>query len=71
MLMHVLKQTALNLPIVLFVTKNVGSFAKVDGDSMIPTLNPGGKKGKSDYVFLWKWSMREFDISRGQVVALM
>ncbi|RWS17329.1 mitochondrial inner membrane protease subunit 2-like isoform X1 [Dinothrombium tinctorium] len=60
----------LDIPIIVYIFNNVGSVAKVEGESMQPTLNPDGKRGNSDYVFLNKWSVREFNVSRGQVVAL-
>uniref|UniRef100_T1JHL3 Mitochondrial inner membrane protease subunit 2 n=1 Tax=Strigamia maritima TaxID=126957 RepID=T1JHL3_STRMM len=46
----------------------VGYVAKVEGISMQPSLNPDFKS--TDYVLLNRWSIRNFDVARGDVVSL-
>lgn len=47
---------------------NVGYVAMVSGVSMQPTLNPDQK---TDYVFLNKWPVRNFELERGDIVSLL
>ena len=42
---------------------------KVEGVSMQPVLNPE-EQSCSDYVFLSKWAVRNFEVERGDIVAL-
>ena len=62
----------------------VGYIAKVEGPSMQPALNPDSDADdfaafdghswpnttSSDYVFLSRWAVRNFDLTRGDVVSL-
>ncbi|XP_071960697.1 mitochondrial inner membrane protease subunit 2-like isoform X2 [Antedon mediterranea] len=50
----------------------VGYFARVDGKSMQPALNPDGtKKTSQDIVFLNRWAVKEYVIHRGDVVSMI
>lgn len=62
-----LKAVLFGIPIGITFIDTVGYVARVDGVSMQPALNPSST---TDYVFLSRWSVRFFDISRGDVVAL-
>ncbi|XP_053617774.1 mitochondrial inner membrane protease subunit 2 [Plodia interpunctella] len=57
------------LPIGVTFLDTVGYVARVEGVSMQPVLNPGAKN--SDYVFLSRWSVREYDLKRGDIVSLI
>ena len=47
---------------------NVGYVAMVSGVSMQSTLNPDQK---TDYVFLNKWPVRNFELERRDIVSLL
>lgn len=49
--MHFLKTLILSIPVGITAVDVVGYIARVDGESMKPTLNPDNK---SEYVFLNK-----------------
>ncbi|CAG0915313.1 unnamed protein product [Notodromas monacha] len=68
MILQFLKALCVSVPVGLTFVDTVGSIAKVDGTSMQPVLNP--KPGCSDYVFLNKWAVRNFELHRGDVVSL-
>lgn len=51
--MHILKTLILSIPVGITAVDVVGYIARVDGESMKPTLNPDNK---SEYVFLNKVS---------------
>lgn len=52
-----------------FVLDTFGFIARVDGVSMQPTLNPDSKT--TDYVFLNHWSVRRYNIHRGDVISFI
>lgn len=54
--------------VVVTLLDTVGYVAMVSGVSMQPTLNPDERK---DYVFLNKWSARNFEFERGDIVSLI
>lgn len=62
-----LKTIILGVPVGITFVDVVGYVARVDGTSMQPSLNPSSI---TDYVFLNRWSVRFFEVSRGDVVAL-
>lgn len=47
----------------------VGYIAKVEGVSMQPSLNP--EPGRNDFVYLNRWKIRDYQLERGDIVALM
>ncbi|KAG5680856.1 hypothetical protein PVAND_010337 [Polypedilum vanderplanki] len=47
----------------------IGYVARVEGQSMQPTLNPINLE--SDYVFLNKFKAKDFKVSRGEIVCLI
>ncbi|CAO1407249.1 unnamed protein product [Diamesa serratosioi] len=58
----------LGLPVGVTIIDTLGYVARVDGDSMKPTFNP---LGNSDYVFLSKFSARNYEVNRGEIVSLI
>lgn len=62
-----LKTCIFSVPVGITFTDIVGYVARVDGTSMQPILNPDCC---TDYVFLNRWCVRSFVVSRGDVVAL-
>lgn len=46
-----------------------GYVARVEGESMKPTLNKEGNE--SDYVYLNKFSAKDYTVNRGEVVCLI
>ncbi|XP_068212207.1 mitochondrial inner membrane protease subunit 2 isoform X2 [Palaemon carinicauda] len=64
-----LRAVAVGIPIGVTFVDCFGYVAKVEGISMQPALNPGN--GKSDFVFLNRWSSRSFSYSRGDMVSLI
>ena len=46
----------------------VGYIARVDGVSMQPVLNPNN--AEKDYIFLNRWSAKNYSIKRGEIVSL-
>lgn len=69
LLKQMLRQMAIIAPVTVAFLDTVGYVAKVEGISMQPCLNPEDNKS-NDYVLLNKWSMRNFEIKHGDVVAL-
>ncbi|XP_042218987.1 mitochondrial inner membrane protease subunit 2-like [Homarus americanus] len=65
-----LRAIAVGIPIGLTFVDCFGYVAKVEGISMQPALNPENN-GKSDFVFLNRWSSRSFHYSRGDMVSLI
>ncbi|XP_014273435.1 mitochondrial inner membrane protease subunit 2 [Halyomorpha halys] len=55
------------IPVGITIIDVFGYVARVDGVSMQPALNP---ESNTDYVFLNKLSVRLYQVSRGDVVAL-
>ncbi|XP_055920076.1 mitochondrial inner membrane protease subunit 2 [Eupeodes corollae] len=63
------KSVLVGIPVGITFFDCVGYVAKVEGISMQPTLNPD--TSKSDYVFLSRWAVRNYDVERGDIVSLM
>lgn len=47
------------IPVAITISEHVAHFGRIQGASMKPTLNPDSSLGWSDYVFLWKYGLRE------------
>lgn len=62
-----IKAIIVSIPIGVTVVDVFGYIARVDGVSMQPSLNPDSV---SDYVFLNRWAVRFYEVSRGDVVSL-
>ena len=68
------------VPIAVTFIDGVAYVAKVEGVSMQPCLNPEDdheendyfyNRRQNDYVLLSHWSVRNYDVERGQIVALI
>lgn len=57
------------VPIGVTFLDTVGYVARVEGISMQPVLNP--EASNTDYVFLSRWAVRDFSLTRGEVVSLV
>ncbi|XP_075198615.1 mitochondrial inner membrane protease subunit 2 isoform X5 [Anomaloglossus baeobatrachus] len=57
------------VPVTVTFLDRVACVAKVEGISMQPSLNPGGRY-ESDVVLLNRWSMRSYEVQRGDIVSL-
>ncbi|XP_077983738.1 mitochondrial inner membrane protease subunit 2-like [Glandiceps talaboti] len=57
------------MPVSITFLDYVGYVARVDGASMQPVLNPRRETGH-DVIFLSRWAVRNYDISRGDIVSL-
>uniref|UniRef100_A0A1L8DTV8 Mitochondrial inner membrane protease subunit 2 n=1 Tax=Nyssomyia neivai TaxID=330878 RepID=A0A1L8DTV8_9DIPT len=64
-----LKSALAGIPIGLAFLDIVGYVARVEGSSMQPVLNPGERD--TDYVFLSRWSVRNLEVNRGDIVSLI
>lgn len=62
-----MKAVVFGVPVGITFVDVVGYVARVDGTSMQPALNPASI---TDYVFLNRWSVRFYEVARGDVVAL-
>lgn len=49
----------------------IGYVAKVEGESMKPTLNPFPFPNERDYVFLNKFIARDYQVKRGEIICLI
>ena len=58
------------VPVTVTVLDRVGYVARVDGASMQPSLNPDGGSA-SDVVLLSRWSVRNYQVQRGDIVSVM
>uniref|UniRef100_A0A8D0CA85 Mitochondrial inner membrane protease subunit 2 n=1 Tax=Salvator merianae TaxID=96440 RepID=A0A8D0CA85_SALMN len=58
------------VPVTVTFLDRVACIARVEGASMQPSLNPRGKE-VSDIVLLNHWSIRNYDVQRGDVVSLV
>ncbi|XP_057259687.1 mitochondrial inner membrane protease subunit 2 isoform X4 [Pezoporus wallicus] len=58
------------VPITVTFLDRVACVARVEGASMQPSLNPGGRQA-SDVVLLNQWSIRNYDVQRGDIVSLV
>lgn len=68
--MNILKTFVLTVPIGITIVDTLGYVARVEGESMKPTLNPT-KNSDSDYVFLCKANFLAKNVSRGTIVSLI
>ncbi|XP_077121191.1 mitochondrial inner membrane protease subunit 2 isoform X3 [Ranitomeya variabilis] len=57
------------VPVTVTFLDRVACVARVEGVSMQPSLNPGGRY-ESDVVLLNRWSMRRYEVQRGDIVSL-
>ncbi|XP_074757648.1 mitochondrial inner membrane protease subunit 2 isoform X1 [Athene noctua] len=57
------------VPVTVTFLDRVACVARVEGASMQPSLNPGGRQA-SDVVLLNQWSIRNYDVQRGDIVSL-
>uniref|UniRef100_A0A8C8AHU5 Mitochondrial inner membrane protease subunit 2 n=1 Tax=Otus sunia TaxID=257818 RepID=A0A8C8AHU5_9STRI len=58
------------VPVTVTFLDRVACVARVEGASMQPSLNPGGRQA-SDVVLLNQWSIRNYDVQRGDIVSLV
>ncbi|XP_025003425.1 mitochondrial inner membrane protease subunit 2 isoform X4 [Gallus gallus] len=58
------------VPVTVTFLDRVACVARVEGASMQPSLNPGGRQA-SDVVLLNHWSIRNYDVQRGDIVSLV
>ncbi|XP_077194631.1 mitochondrial inner membrane protease subunit 2 isoform X1 [Paroedura picta] len=58
------------VPVTVTFLDRVACIARVEGVSMQPSLNPGGKQ-VSDVVLLNHWSIRNYEVQRGDIVSLV
>ncbi|KAM4677207.1 mitochondrial inner membrane protease subunit 2 isoform 1-T1 [Discoglossus pictus] len=58
------------VPVTVTFLDRVACIARVEGVSMQPSLNPGGRN-VSDVVLLNRWSIRNYEVQRGDVVSLV
>ncbi|XP_035400083.1 mitochondrial inner membrane protease subunit 2 isoform X3 [Cygnus atratus] len=58
------------VPMTVTFLDRVACVARVEGASMQPSLNPGGRQA-SDVVLLNHWSIRNYDVQRGDIVSLV
>ncbi|CAN8210926.1 unnamed protein product [Coccothraustes coccothraustes] len=58
------------VPVTVTFLDRVACVARVEGASMQPSLNPGGRYA-SDVVLLNHWSIRNYDVQRGDIVSLV
>ncbi|XP_064303573.1 mitochondrial inner membrane protease subunit 2 isoform X2 [Phalacrocorax carbo] len=58
------------VPVTVTFLDRVACVARVEGASMQPSLNPGGRQD-SDVVLLNHWSIRNYDVQRGDIVSLV
>uniref|UniRef100_S4RDG1 Mitochondrial inner membrane protease subunit 2 n=1 Tax=Petromyzon marinus TaxID=7757 RepID=S4RDG1_PETMA len=59
-----------SVPVTVTLMDRVAYVARVEGASMQPCLNPT-QSPSSDVVLLNRWSLRNFEVRRGEVVSLM
>ncbi|CAG9791229.1 unnamed protein product [Diatraea saccharalis] len=57
------------IPMGATVLDTVGYVARVEGISMQPALNP--ESTNTDYVFLSRWAVRDYDVKRGDIISLV
>ncbi|XP_026167513.1 mitochondrial inner membrane protease subunit 2 isoform X3 [Mastacembelus armatus] len=58
------------VPVTVTVLDRVACVARVEGASMQPFLNPEGGSG-CDVVLLNRWTVRNYQVQRGDVVSIM
>ncbi|XP_063911051.1 mitochondrial inner membrane protease subunit 2 [Zophobas morio] len=68
-IINVIKSVIVGVPIGVTILDNIGYVARVDGISMQPALNPHHQT--TDYVFLNRWSVKSYNIKRGDIICLI
>lgn len=63
-----LKSVLVGVPVGVTFLDIVGYVARVEGISMQPVLNP--ESTDTDYVFLSRWAIRNYDVKRGDIISL-
>lgn len=63
------KSVLFGIPIGITFLDTIGYVARVEGISMQPALNPESRN--TDYVFLSRWSVREYAVKRGDIISLV
>ncbi|XP_048841692.1 mitochondrial inner membrane protease subunit 2 isoform X2 [Brienomyrus brachyistius] len=58
------------VPVTVTVLDRLAYIARVEGASMQPSLNPEGQTA-SDVVLLSRWSVRDYQVQRGDIVSLL
>ncbi|KAK1169146.1 mitochondrial inner membrane protease subunit 2 isoform X1 [Acipenser oxyrinchus oxyrinchus] len=58
------------VPVTVTVLDRLAYVARVEGASMQPSLNPEGATA-SDIVLLNRWSVRNYQVQRGDIVSLV
>ncbi|XP_026880363.1 mitochondrial inner membrane protease subunit 2 isoform X4 [Electrophorus electricus] len=58
------------VPVTVTVLDRLAYVARVDGSSMQPSLNPEGAD-TFDIVLLNRWSVRNFEVRRGDIVSVV
>ncbi|XP_044136270.1 mitochondrial inner membrane protease subunit 2 isoform X2 [Bufo gargarizans] len=58
------------MPVTVTFLDRVACIARVEGVSMQPSLNPDGRH-ESDVVLLNRWSIRNYEVQRGDIVSLV
>ncbi|XP_072003011.1 mitochondrial inner membrane protease subunit 2 isoform X3 [Engystomops pustulosus] len=58
------------VPVTVTFLDRVACIARVEGVSMQPSLNPGGRY-ESDVVLLNRWRIRNYAVQRGDIVSLV
>ncbi|XP_072257618.1 mitochondrial inner membrane protease subunit 2 [Pyxicephalus adspersus] len=58
------------VPVTVTFLDRVACIARVEGVSMQPSLNPGGRN-ESDVVLLNRWRIRNYEVQRGDIVSLV
>ncbi|XP_039376060.1 mitochondrial inner membrane protease subunit 2 isoform X7 [Mauremys reevesii] len=58
------------VPVTVTFLDRVACVARVEGASMQPSLNPGERQ-ISDVVLLNHWSIRNYEVQRGDIVSLV
>ncbi|KAM8972053.1 mitochondrial inner membrane protease subunit 2 [Pelodytes ibericus] len=59
-----------SVPVTVTFLDRVACVARVEGVSMQPSLNPAGRSD-SDVVLLNRWSIRNYEVQRGNIVSLL
>ncbi|XP_041971635.1 mitochondrial inner membrane protease subunit 2 [Aricia agestis] len=68
-LKSLLKSVLFGVPIGITFLDTIGYVARVEGISMQPALNPESRN--TDYVFLSRWSVRNYTVKRGDIISLV
>lgn len=64
-----MQRLLLTIPVSVALVDTFGYIARVDGESMKPTLN--SEPNVSEYVFLNKYKARNYEVERGDIVCLI